>query len=50
MHGAIGLLAIIALIGFAFGEHAARAVVAVGLVAALVLFVYVMGCVVTGAI
>lgn len=50
MHHAIGGLAIIALIAFAFGERTARVVVGVGLLTGLAAFMYVAVLIVTGAI
>jgi hypothetical protein len=50
MHVGIGLIAIVGLIAFAFGERAARTAVQIALLAMLGAFAYVMFRVVDGSI
>lgn len=50
MHHAIGGLAIIALIAFAFGERAARVCVGAVLILGALFFLYIAVLIVTGAI
>ena len=50
MHHAIGALAIIGLVGFAFGERVARVCVGTGLVAGVLLFLYIMVRIAAGTI
>jgi hypothetical protein len=50
MHHAIGIGLLVYLIGFAFGERTAQAVVAIGLIAAFTAFAYVMFRIITGTI
>lgn len=50
MHHGIGVLALVAAIAFAFGEHAARAVVGTVLAAGALFIAYVLVRVVTGTI
>jgi hypothetical protein len=50
MHFGIGLIAIVGLVAFAFGERTARTIVQIALLATLGAFAYVMYIVVNGAI
>lgn len=50
MHNALGAIAIVGLIAFAFGERAARVVVGAGLIAATLAALYIGYLVVTDAI
>lgn len=50
MHNALGAVAVVGLIAFAFGEHTARAVVGAGLVVAALAALYIGFLVVSGAI
>jgi hypothetical protein len=50
MHGAIGVLAIIALVGWVFGERTAKALVGSVLIMIVLAFLYVMYRIVTETI